>query len=108
MTPAIAPSSSAVDAAALPFVGEWVRLVSTTNWEKGRIVARWRKAMIAAGANPREYTDEMWTAQVGQVSPQHVGRLRRTYERFGDNYRNFDGLFWSHFQLAVEWADAEV
>ena len=35
-----AASSGGVDAGA--FVGQWQRLVSTTNWDKGRIICQWR------------------------------------------------------------------
>lgn len=89
------------------FLGEWNQLVSTTNWEKGRIICGWRAEMIAAGASPRDYSDEVWAAHVHQVSPQHVGRLRRTYDRFGKTYRSFSGLYWTHFCTALEWDDAE-
>ena len=45
---------------------------------------------------------------VGGVTPQHVGRLRRTSERFGDTYESFEGLYWSHFYAGLDWADAEM
>ena len=32
-----------VDEASQPFVGRWNALVSTTNWEKGRIIGDWRE-----------------------------------------------------------------
>lgn len=91
-----------------PFVGRWNRLVSTTNWEKGRIICQWRDALIEEGAAPAEYADEAWAQLVGGVSGQHVGRLRRVYQRFGTAQDKFAGLFWSHFQAALDWTDAEM
>lgn len=101
------PSSQAM-AASEPFVGRWNRLVSTTNWEKGRIICQWRQALMAAGAPPADYTDETWAGLVGGVTGQHVGRLRRVYERFGSSQEKFPGLYWSHFQAALDWDDAEM
>jgi hypothetical protein len=90
------------------YVARWARLVSTTNWEKGRIICEWREALIQAGAPPDGYTDEAWSCGVGGVSPRHVGRLRRVYQRFGQVYPQYGGLHWSHFQAASEWPDAEM
>jgi hypothetical protein len=91
-----------------PFVGRWNRLVSTTNWEKGRIIHQWREALVAEGAAPSEYGDEAWAQLVGGVSGQHVGRLRRVYQRFAAAAEKFPGLFWSHFQAALDWNDDEM
>jgi hypothetical protein len=91
-----------------PFVGRWNRLVSSTNWEKGRILCEWRQALIDADAPFVGYTDEAWSKQVGGVTPQHVGRLRRVYERFGEAHEQYAGLFWSHFYAALDWPDAEM
>jgi hypothetical protein len=90
------------------FVGQWNRLVSTTNWEKGRIICEWREALISAGAAVTEYSDEAWSQLVGRVTSQHVGRLRRVFQRFGDAFDQYQGLFWSHFQAAIDWEDAEM
>jgi hypothetical protein len=94
--------------AATEYVGRWNRLISTTNWEKGRIICQWREALRQAGAPLEEQTDEAWSRQVGGVTPQHVGRLRRVFERFGDAHEQFAGLYWSHFLAAIEWPDAEM
>ena len=102
------PLSEAVLTKSEPFVGHWNRLVSTTNWEKGRIIHQWREALIADGAAPGEYADDAWAQLVGGVSGQHVGRLRRVCERFGAVQEKFTGLFWSHFQAALDWSDAEM
>jgi hypothetical protein len=59
-------------------------------------------------AADREYSDEAWSRFVGDVTPQHVGRLRRTYARFGRVYRDYSGLYWSHFYAALDWEDAEM
>jgi hypothetical protein len=100
--------SEAVLTKSEPFVGRWNRLVSTTNWEKGRITHQWREALIAAGASQAEYSDDAWAQLVGGVSGQHVGRLRRVNQRFAAVQEKFHGLFWSHFQAALDWNDAEM
>jgi len=90
------------------YLGRWNRLVSTTNWEKGRIISQWRQALLQAGAPTPAYCDEAWSRCVGNVSPQHVGRLRRVHEQFGEAYSQYPGLYWSHFQAALDWHDAEM
>jgi hypothetical protein len=104
---ALALSESLVSASQ-PFVGRWNRLISTTNWEKGKIITEWRAALVSQGVHVTEYSDEAWSRLVGGVSGQHVGRLRRVFQRFGAVREQFAGLFWSHFQAAVEWDDAEM
>ncbi len=97
-----------IEETSLPYVGRWNRLVSTTNWEKGRIIHEWRSALIASGAPATEYSDDAWSRIVGGLSGQHIGRLRRVYERFGAVYQDYEGLYWSHFQAALDWDDAEM
>jgi hypothetical protein len=94
--------------ASQPYVGEWNQLVSTTNWEKGRIIVAWRGSLIDGGAAPAEYADEAWGRLVGGVTGQHVGRLRRVYQRFGQAFAQYRSLYWSHFQAAIDWDDAEM
>lgn len=105
-------ADATLDAAALevsqPYVGQWNRLVSQTNWEKGRIIAEWRSALIESGASITAYSDETWARCVGSVTSQHVGRLRRVFERFGDRQSTYEGLYWSHFLAAIDWDDAEL
>lgn len=91
-----------------PFVGQWNTLVSQTNWEKGKIIAQWRAALVDSGATPTSYSDETWSRQVGAVTSQHVGRLRRVFERFGGTQQSYPGLYWSHFLAAIDWDDAEL
>jgi len=91
-----------------PFVGRWNRLVSTTNWEKGRIITQWRETLIDQDLPATEYSDEAWAILVGGVTGQHVGRLRRVYQRFGPSYEQYEELYWSHFQAALDWEDAEM
>ena len=91
-----------VDRKSQPFVGRWERLVSRTNWEKGRIIQQWRETLIAAGAPAVEYSDEAWSQRVKGVTGQHVGRLRRVALRFGGVFPKYKGLHWSHFQAAIE------
>jgi hypothetical protein len=103
----VVPNGDALDAAGR-YVGQWNRLVSTTNWEKGRIICQWRDALVAGGAAVNEYSDEAWSQLVGGVTSQHVGRLRRVFQRFGEFSDQFEGLYWSHFQAAIDWEDAEM
>lgn len=100
--------SEEAETASAPFVGRWNSLVSTTNWEKGRIILQWREALEDAGAPVTDYSDEAWAQRVGGVTGQHVGRLRRVYARFGASQQSYEGLYWSHFQAAIEWEDAEL
>jgi hypothetical protein len=90
------------------YVNQWNQLVSTTNWEKGRIICQWREALIADGAPQADYSDEAWANLVGGVTGQHVGRLRRVHQQFGQVWTEYPGLFWSHFQVAMDWNDAEM
>jgi len=98
----------AFEEASAEYLGRWNRLISTTNWEKGRIISAWRAALIESDAPQQAYSDEAWARRVNNVSGQHVGRLRRVYDRFGDSYENYRGLFWSHFQAVIDWDDAEM
>ncbi len=91
-----------------PFVGQWHTLISQTNWEKGKIISEWRSALIDADAVSSSFSDETWAKQVGAVTSQHVGRLRRVFERFGTTSTSFPGLYWSHFLAAIDWDDAEL
>jgi hypothetical protein len=94
-----------VESTSAHYLGHWNRLVSTTNWEKGRIISEWRLQLMGAGAPSHIYSDEAWSRRVGNVSSQHVGRLRRVYEQFGQCYQQYDGLYWSHFLAALDWED---
>ncbi len=108
MTQQLNSESVTVENASEEYLGRWNRLVSTTNWEKGRIIYEWRASLEGAGALPGTYTDDAWARHVGNVSPQHTGRLRRVWERFGGQYEGYAGLYWSHFQAALDWPDAEM
>ena len=55
-----------------------------------------------------DYSDEAWAQLVGNVTSQHVGRLRRVHQRFGDDSTQYKGLYWSHLQAALDWDDAEM
>jgi hypothetical protein len=104
----LAPLSASLVIASQPYVGRWNKLVSTTNWEKGRIIVQWRESLVAQGLPASEYSDEAWGRLVGGVTGQHVGRLRRVYQRFGAAHEQYPGLYWSHFQAAIDWSDAEM
>ncbi|MEZ6093546.1 MAG: hypothetical protein R3C03_04810 [Pirellulaceae bacterium] len=90
------------------FIGQWQNLISTTNWEKGQIIVQWRDELMSQELAASHYSDESWARMVGGVSPQHVGRLRRTYERFGESFTEYTGVYWSHFYAALDWDDAEM
>ena len=90
------------------FIGQWNQLISTTNWDKGEIISKWRASLKESNATVNEYSDEAWCQLVGGVTPQHVGRLRRTYDRFGKDYTEYKGLYWSHFYASLDWDDAEM
>ena len=91
-----------------PFVGQWNELISTTNWDKGRIISDWRRQMIESGVDATQYSDEAWSRRVGGVTAPHVGRLRRVYDRFADSFESYEGLYWSHFLAALDWEDAPM
>lgn len=93
---------------AQPFVGRWNNLISTTNWEKGRIIGEWRQTLIESDAPANQYSDDAWSRRVGGVTAPHVGRLRRVYDRFSSSYETYEGLYWSHFLAALEWEDAPL
>jgi len=101
-------NSPLVDQLSKPLIGKWNALVSQTNWEKGTLILNWRNELIAAGLPNTVYSDEAWARHVGNVTAQHVGRLRRVAERFGEKNRDFTKLYWSHFYAALEWDDAEL
>ena len=103
-----APTTATTPDTSLEFVGRWQNLVSITNWKKGEIIINWRQSLIDSAAGPHKYADDVWAQLVGGVTPQHVGRLRRVYERFGDVYTSYSGIYWSHFFAALEWNDAEM
>ncbi len=97
-----------LDQTSQQYLGQWNRLVSTTNWEKGRIITLWRSELMSANAEPNGFSDDAWSRRVGNVTGQHVGRLRRVYERFAASHDSYQGLYWSHFQAALDWHDAEM
>ncbi|QDV24272.1 hypothetical protein [Aureliella helgolandensis] len=90
------------------FIGRWTTLISTTNWEKGQIIQQWREALMGSESPVTAYSDEAWSRRVGGVTAQHVGRLRRVSERFGESHPSYTGLYWSHFLAALDWDDAEL
>jgi hypothetical protein len=105
---ATAEDSALVEATSNEYLGRWNHLISTTNWEKGRIICEWRTALIEGGAPAPCATDDAWARRVGNVTPQHAGRLRRVYQQFGSKRDSFRGLYWSHFQAALDWDDADM
>src|SRR5205085_7146017 len=82
------PAPATIEASQ-PFVGRWNHLVSTTNWEKGRIIAQWRAALEEQHLPIGDFSDEAWARLVGGVTGQHVGRLRRVFQRFGQAHEQY-------------------
>jgi len=101
-------NSPLIDELSASHVGKWNRLISQTNWEKGAVILRWRNEMITAELPRSAYSDEAWAKRVGNVSGQHVGRLRRVAERFGNVAVDYPNLYWSHFQAALDWESPEM
>jgi len=91
-----------------PFIGQWNNLISTTNWDKGEIICQWRESLKAENVSASDSSDEAWSQLVGGVTPQHVGRLRRTYEKYGHTFKEYAGIYWSHFYASLDWDDAEM
>ncbi len=100
--------STAMVDQSIEFVGQWNRLVSQTNWEKGRIINQWRTSLIASEAPSSAYSDEAWANRVGGVTAPHVGRLRRVFERFNATFETYPQLSWTHFLAAMDWDDAPL
>jgi hypothetical protein len=96
------------DSKSQEFVGRWLKLSSETNWEKGRIIAQWRASLIDSGVPSNQYSDEAWASRVGNVTCQHIGRLRRVFDRFGETYGEYPKIYWTHFWAAIDWDDAEL
>ena len=87
---------------------QWDKLVSTTNWTKGKIICQWRERLQAAGFSAHDYSDEAWSRRVGNVTPQHTGRLRKVFIRFGNVQEEYPKLYWSHFLSALDWEAPEI
>ena len=89
------------------FISSWNRLISMTNWEKGKLIHNWRTKLMENKLPRQVYSDESLAKRLGNVSAQHIGRLRRVYDRFHETFEKFTGLYWSHFQAVLDWDDAE-
>jgi hypothetical protein len=100
-------SSPVIEEVSSDFISSWNRLISMTNWEKGKLIHNWRAKLLENGLPRQIYSDESLAKRLGNVSGQHIGRLRRVYERFNTTFENYTGLFWSHFQAVLDWDDAE-
>ncbi|MCL2119733.1 MAG: hypothetical protein FWH27_15055 [Planctomycetaceae bacterium] len=100
-------SSPVVEEVSGDFISSWNRLVSMTNWEKGKLIHNCRAKLIENGLPRQIYSDESLAKRLGNVSGQHIGRLRRVFERFSTTFGQYPGLYWSHFQAVLDWDDAE-
>ncbi len=90
------------------YIENWQQLVSQTNWEKGKIICQWRESVCKLHPEIESVSDRAWSQLIGNVSSEHVGRLRRTFQRFGETHTNYDNLSWTHFMVATAWDDAEM
>ena len=97
-----------VESTSSEYLGRWNRLVARPTGRRAAVICEWREALVAAGAAAASYTDEAWSQPAGSVTPQHSGRLRRVYQQFGESATSIHGLFWSHFQVALDLRDAEM
>ena len=97
-----------VESTSSEYLGRWNQLVSTTNWEKGRIICEWREALLAAGAPAGKLHRRSLEPPRGQ---RHPATRRPAAPRLSAVWRDprssIRGLFWSHFQIALDWSDAE-
>ena len=73
--------------------------VSRCNWLVGACAAQWTRKFA------RGRTDADFANLVG-LSPDQVYQRRRVWETFGDVYRDYTRLKWSHFYIALNWDDA--
>jgi hypothetical protein len=101
-------SSPVLEEVSNDFISSWNRLISMTNWEKGKLIHNWRAKLLENGLPRLVYSDESLAKRLGNVSGQHIGRLRRVYERFHSTFASYHGLFWSHFQAVLDWDDGEA
>ena len=100
-------NSPVIEEVSSDYISSWNRLISMTNWEKGKLIHNWRSTLSEKGLPRQVYSDESLAKRLGNVSGQHIGRLRRVFERFGETFEKYSGLFWSHFQAVLDWDDAE-
>lgn len=73
--------------------------ISRCNWVVGECAVKWT-VRYAEGR-----TDADFAALVG-LSPDQVFQRRRVWETFGDVYKNYPSLRWSHFYVSLRWEDA--
>jgi len=99
--------SPVIEEVSSDFISSWNRLISMTNWEKGKLIHNWRTKLMENKLPRQVYSDESLAKRLGNVSAQHIGRLRRVYDRFHETFEKFAGLYWSHFQAVLDWDDAE-
>lgn len=73
--------------------------VSQCNWVVGECASRWTQR-YASGR-----TDQDFGQMVG-LSGDQIYQRRRVWEAFGESYRQYAGLKWSFFYVALNWDDA--
>ncbi|MCA9062277.1 MAG: hypothetical protein KDA96_04440 [Planctomycetaceae bacterium] len=73
--------------------------VSQCNWVVGECASQWTQR-YAKGR-----TDGDFGQMVG-LSGDQIYQRRRVWESFGESYRDYPGLKWSFFYVALNWDDA--
>lgn len=73
--------------------------VSQCNWEVGECAALWTKR-FARGRTDADF------AQLVGLSADQVYQRRRVSETYGEVYKSYPALKWSHFYAALNWDDA--
>jgi hypothetical protein len=70
-------NSPVIEEVSSDFISSWNLLISMTNWEKGKLIHNWRTKLMENGLPRQVYSDESRAKRLGNVSSQHIGRLRR-------------------------------
>jgi hypothetical protein len=78
----------------------WVAVVTEANWRKGKIVAEW------LDAHPSK-TPMHFAQHVNSITAEHVNRLVEVWRKFNTRHILRSYLSWAHFNVALEWADAD-
>ena len=102
--------SAILDTASDRYLGEWKRLVSTTNWDKGRIIYALAHCPGRPEVpSPPDYCDDAWSRQSRQRYSRSTSDACAACTGILATCANrTPGLYWSHFQAVLDWNDAEM
>lgn len=93
------PELETVEASEEELISRAQMAVSQCNWVLGECAASWTQRYA------RGRTDADFGQMVGLSSDQ-IYQRRRVWETFGDVYKNYSQLKWSHFYVSLNWDDA--